>query len=157
MIKLGFTSKKVKKEERPILYKFPYLLMEAGPIEKGKVHKFRLEGEGIRELFNFTPRGNKLSYAQPEEDFTNFYLVNSSELSHDKEIKVNLDLSFNSKELFLRLMQQLKLDSNKVNCFKLELEIDESYNNLPTVKLIHVENLNEDNGTINENNENIIY
>lgn len=133
-ISLGFTSKKKTKDIRPVLNDFPYLIMEAAP-DSGGVHKFWIEGPGSRELFSFMPRDNKLSYAQPDEDLITFFLINSSSFDHDKEIKVNLDLSFNSKKLFDRLVEQLQLDSSSPNYFKLELEIDNQYEDLPTIKL----------------------
>lgn len=136
MIQLNFAPKYKAKEIKEPLHAFPYLLMEAAPIEKGQISKFRLEGEGVRELFNFTPRDNKLSYGQPEGDLTTFYLINTSSFDHDKEIKVNLDLTFNSKKLYTRLVEQLNLDTSNSHCFKLELEMEDSFKDLPTVKLI---------------------
>ena len=134
-IKLGFTPKRQAAEKREVLHQFPYLLMETRPIEKGSSYKFRLEGEGVRDLFKFLPRDNKLSYGQLDDNLTTFFLINSSTLEHDKEIAVNLDLSFNSKKLFDRLVEQLNLNSSIQNTFKLELETENGYEGLPTVKL----------------------
>lgn len=136
-IQLGFKNKREEKKKVEALFPFPYLIMEAKPSNKGGTHKFRLEGKSVRGMFNFTPRDNKISYGQLEDSHVDFFIINTSSITHDKEIKVNLDLSFNSKLLFNRLEEQLNLDTSVDIYFELDL-LPEGYKDFPTVMLKNI-------------------
>jgi len=136
MTKIKFGFKRLVKKEEELAFSFPYLVMEPRPEDTGKVCKFRLKGENIRDLLEFKNRENKLSWLFDENDDNTFYLINVTDAGKDEVdplIRVNLALDFNSKPLYDRMEKLMGVDPKETHYF--EIIKVEPIEGFPTVKI----------------------
>lgn len=149
-MKFGVIRKEKVKDE--LKFDYPYLVVKPKPTEQGKVHKFWLKGENIKEILEFTLReGNKLSWIFNENQNT-FYLVNVTSVPEDEVnplISVNIALDFNNKILHEKLISLTGSDETIENYFQL-VKVPGGIYNLPAVT---IEPLVEETSDLKEEHE----